>query len=208
MKRAAILVAALLAAACSSGGSAQGTVSGTVTVDGGPVELGSVGEGDSFVYSDTACSGTSQTVVGVALSARSGVCSALSVQASMANNTELFLTVSAASSSGGAAPSTIANGTYSIGTPTSAGGAVYTANATLEQIDGACATTPSFATSGSITLTNSAGAQVNGSFTATFGSSGTFTGTFAAPTCQVDATNPDGGTVTYCDLGQTVNCEQ
>ncbi len=201
MKRAAILSASLMALACSSA-KTGGSVSGTVTnASGAAVTFSPLGEADSIVYLDTRCNNVSTSAVLVAFSTRAGLCAALDESDALASSSVLLVEVLATpASSVGDAPQ-IPNGTYAIGTPShDNNGDTFTAAVYLVSYDGTCGTEQTAAASGNVVINSSAGQEVDGTFTADFGGAGSFTGTFAAPTCTLS----DNMT---CDLGQSSGCQ-
>jgi hypothetical protein len=186
------LIAAL--AACSSSSGGNGSVNGTVdgvsfSAASGIAEVGPESSStDCNVSPDggqTCTSSSSGQVVAVALTNRAGIsCETITGGGTKFANMDLLeLGV-------GTASGTVATGTYDI--VGSESNLTSGAEAILLTTTANCGQGLNLtASSGTITLSQITATSVSGSYSVTFGSMGTFSGSFDEPICEV----PDGGSM-------------
>jgi hypothetical protein len=201
-----LAVTALAACSSSSGGSGNGSVNGTVdgisfSAASGLAEVGPeststdcTGSSDGGTSSCTTTS--SGQVVAVILTNRAGIsCETVTGQGNkFANLDALELAV-------GTAGGTVATGTYTLVGAES--GLSSGAEAILLTTSANCGQSLDLtASSGTITLSAITATSVSGSFNVTFGSMGSFSGSFDEPLCEL----PDGGGM--MSAGDAGTCQQ
>jgi hypothetical protein len=191
------LVVGLVAAACggatapsSSSGSASltGSVAGTsFTIASEVAEVTAFSSAGTCTSDGTCTTMTSGQTVIVELTSRDdATCSFLQTHES-SSQVVRFADIDVLGLGVGVSTGTVAPGTYDVG----GSGAAPEVYAAFSTSDPTCNAHTLTASSGTITIAELTAANVRGSFDLTFGSSGSFSGSFDVPVCDI----PDAGAV-------------